>query len=137
MNLTLTTPGLLFPAISLILIAYSNRFQSLAVLIRDLHARYREENESHLVLQIQRLERRAVLIRNMQMAGIMSNFGCVVDMILVFLGLQTAARWVLGISMFLLLISMGIALVETSLSATALQMQLEDLEQPGTNRKAS
>jgi hypothetical protein len=137
MNVTLTTPALLFPAISLILIAYSNRFQSLASLIRDLHSRYRSEKHSHLLSQIQSLERRAVLIRNMQLAGLMSNFGCVVDMFLIFFGLQTTARLILGASMALLLISMGIALVETSLSADALRLQLEDLEPPEANRRIS
>jgi len=83
MDLTLTTPGLLFPAISLILIAYSSRFQALASLIHDLHSRFRTEGAPRLVAQIERLEHRAVLIRNMQMAAILSNFGCVVDMFLV------------------------------------------------------
>ena len=128
MELTLTTPSLLFPAISLILIAYSTRFQARAILIRDLHDRYRNDGEPHLVIQIGRLQRRIVLIRNMQLAAILSNFGCVVDMFVVFFGLQVAARWVLGASMLLILVSMGIALVETGLSATALRLQLEDLD---------
>jgi hypothetical protein len=73
----------------------------------------------------------------MQLAGLMSNFGCVVDMFLIFFGLQTTARLILGASMALLLISMGIALVETSLSADALRLQLEDLEPPEANRRIS
>jgi hypothetical protein len=136
MDLTFTTPGLLFPAISLILIAYSNRFQALAALIRELHGRFHSEGEPHLMAQIERLQRRVVLIRNMQLAAILSNFGCVVDMFLIFSGLQTPARWVLGISMVLLLVSMAIALVETSVSGTALKLQIDDLQMPpGRNNK--
>ena len=128
MDVALTTPALLFPAISLMLIAYSTRFQALASLIRDLYGRYRSEKEPRLLTQIARLERRAMLIRNMQLTGILSNFGCVLDMLLIFFGQQAAARWVLGISMVLIMVSMAIALVETSLSATALKLQIHDLD---------
>lgn len=130
MPLTLTTPSLLFPAISLILIAYSSRFQVLAALIRDLHGQYRDDNKPTLVTQIKRLKLRVVLIRNMQLTAILSNFGCVMDMFLIYFGLQEAARWVLAISMGLLLISMGIAMVETSISGSALRWQIEDLWTP-------
>ena len=128
MNFTLTTPSLLFPAISLILIAYSNRSQTLPALIRDLHGRYRDNGEPHLVTQIEQLQRRVVLIRNMQLTAIVSNFGCVVDMFLIFFGLQDTAKWVLGLSMVLLLMSLSIALAETSISGAALKLQLQDLE---------
>ena len=138
MDLSLTTPALLFPAISLMLIAYSTRFQALASLIRDLYGRYRSEQEPRLLTQIARLERRAMLIRNMQLTGILSNFGCVLDMLLIFFGHQAAARWVLGVSMTLIMVSMAIALIETSLSATALKLQIHDLDPAiDRHRKAS
>ena len=135
MNLTLTTPALLFPAISLMLLAYSSRFQALASLIRDLHGRYQAGGEPRVLAQIERLERRAVLIRNMQLAGILSNFGCVLDMLLIFLGFETIARWVLGASMVLIMVSMAIALAETSLSGTALTLHLQDLVGSPEDRK--
>jgi hypothetical protein len=135
MDLTLTTPSLLFPAVSLILVAYSSRFQAAAAVIRDLYDRYRTEREPHLVDQIERLQRRIVLIRNMQITAILSNFGCVADMFLIYFGLQTAAQWLLGTSMVLLLVSMGLALVETGASGAALKLQLEDLDRrPDRNK---
>jgi hypothetical protein len=39
-QLSLTTPALLFSAISLLLLAYTNRFLAYASVVRNLHARY-------------------------------------------------------------------------------------------------
>ena len=65
-DITLTTPGLLFSAISLLLLAYTNRFLTLASLIRKLHAEYLENPDKLVHGQIRNLQRRVNLIRNMQ-----------------------------------------------------------------------
>ena len=69
MELSLTTPALLFPAVSLLLLAYTNRFLALGTLIRELHRRYQENGDKLLERQILQLRRRVVLIRRMQAAG--------------------------------------------------------------------
>ena len=80
MELTLTTPALLFPAISLLLLAYTNRFLTLANLIRELHRSYKSNPEEIIFAQILNLRYRVKLIRNMQIFGVGSFFGCVLCM---------------------------------------------------------
>jgi hypothetical protein len=79
-ELTLQTPSLLFPAVSLLLLAYTNRFLGLASLVRSLEGSYRQSREGRLLDQIRNLKRRLRLIRNMQLAGVLSLFCCTVTM---------------------------------------------------------
>ncbi|MBC3541473.1 DUF2721 domain-containing protein [Rufibacter sediminis] len=129
MEITLTTPALLFPALSLLLLAFTNRFLSLAKLIRDLKPIYKTSH-SHLVYgQIQNLRLRLVLIRNMQAFGIASMFSCVLCMFMLYAGLQTAGKIVFGVSLVLLMVSMALSLWEIQISVKALELELSDLEQ--------
>ncbi|MFT2008990.1 DUF2721 domain-containing protein [Pontibacter sp. 13R65] len=129
MELTLTTPGLLFPALSLLLLAYTNRFMATASLVRGLKPRY-ASTHSHLVLaQIQNLRTRLILIRNMQAVGIGSLFGCVLCMFLLFAGYNTAGKYVFGFSLLMLLASLGLALREIQISVHALELELNDMEE--------
>ncbi|GGK67140.1 DUF2721 domain-containing protein [Rufibacter glacialis] len=128
MEITLTTPALLFPALSLLLLAFTNRFLSLANLIRNLKGVY-QTNRSHLVYgQIQNLRIRLILIRNMQAFGTASMFSCVLCMFMVYAGLQTAGKIVFGVSLVLLMISMALSLWEIQISVKALELELSDLE---------
>ena len=129
MEITLTTPALLFPALSLLLLAFTNRFLSLAKLIRDLKGIYKTTH-SHLIYgQIQNLRTRLLLIRNMQAFGIASMFSCVLCMFMVYAGLQTAGKIVFGLGLVLLMISMALSLWEIQISVKALELELSDLEQ--------
>lgn len=128
MEPNLTTPALLFPAISLLLLAYTNRFLSLAALARELYRRYREERDPRLKQQITNLRYRLVLIRNMQLCGVASFFGCVLCMFLLFAGQAIAGQWVFGGSLLLLLLSLAISLRELQVSIDALMVQIEDVE---------
>ena len=95
-ELTLTVPALLFPAISLILLAYTNRFLSYAQLIRTLKAQYLQHRSDLTAAQIDNLRRRLYLTRAMQILGIASLFLCVVTMFLLYIGLQLVAAYVFG-----------------------------------------
>jgi hypothetical protein len=86
MEITLTTPALLFPAVSLLLVAYTNRFLALGSRIRNLHAQYKSTPDIILSSQIIILRKRVVLIRNMQFLGVASLFLCVLCMFLLFGG---------------------------------------------------
>ena len=112
MELTLTTPALLFPAISLLLLAYNGRFLSLAALTRDLYPRYRTEPDARTKAQLLNLRHRIGIIRSMQIFGVASFFGCVLCMFLLFAGQETAGTWIFGASLALLLISLGLSLRE-------------------------
>src|SRR5687768_16540556 len=99
MELTLTTPALLFPAISLLLLAYTNRFLALAALIRDLHSRYKTQPTAAIKGQIDNLRYRIVIIRNMQFCGISSFFCCVLCMFVLFFGQLTLGKYIFGASL--------------------------------------
>lgn len=131
MELTLTTPALLFPAISLLLLAYTNRFLTLAALIRELYARYKSQPDPKILGQLANLRYRIVIIRNMQACGVSSFFLCVLCMFVLFAGQETAGKWIFGGSLILLLISLALSLREIQVSIDALLLQIEDVEEMG------
>ncbi len=96
-ELTLTTPALLFSAVSLILLAYTNRFLSYAQLVRQLRDRYMENPSDITEAQIENLRKRLNLTRTMQGLGIASLFLCVVSMFLIYIGLQLLSAYVFGL----------------------------------------
>ena len=128
MELTLTTPGLLFSAISLLLLAYTNRFLSLANLIRTLHSHYNETSDKSAKDQIENLHKRVGLIKNMQLLGIGSLFLSVFCMVALFAGVIILGKLLFGLSLILLLISLGLSMIEIQISVKALNIQLGDLK---------
>ena len=106
MDIDVTTPALLFPAISLLLLAYTNRFLTLAQLIRDLHARYKIEPDEVIYKQIGNLRYRVMLIKQMQAFGVASLLFCVVCMFFLFAGWILAGKIIFGISLVLMMISL-------------------------------
>ena len=129
MELNLATPALLFPTISLLMLAYTNRFLALASLIRNLHEKYRQTRDPLIVQQITNLRHRVLLIRNMQSLGIASLLCCVVCMFFIYEGWQRAGEMVFGLALLLLIISLMFSLREIQLSTIALNLQLSDMEQ--------
>ena len=127
MEITLTTPSLLFPAISLLMLAYTNRFLTLATIIRGLHDRYQTQQDENLVRQIANLRYRVYLIRNMQIAGVLSLLFCVVSMFSLFAGWIAVGQWVFGIALVLMMVSMGISLRELQVSVGALDLLLNEM----------
>jgi peptidoglycan/LPS O-acetylase OafA/YrhL len=127
--LTLTTPALLFSAISLLLLAFTNRFLALANLIRSLHARFKESPSQILIGQISNLKRRINLIRNMQIIGLASLLLCVACMFLIYVGWQFVAQVVFGVALVLLILSLAISIWEINISVKALNLHLGDLEE--------
>jgi len=128
MDLTLTTPALLFPAISLLLLAYTNRFLTLANLIRELHRSYKNNPEEIIIAQISNLRYRMELIRGMQIFGVSSFFCCVLCMLTLFTGLILISKIIFGIGLVLLMLSLALSLREVQVSVHALNYRLSDLE---------
>ncbi|QSS97870.1 DUF2721 domain-containing protein [Psychroflexus sp. ALD_RP9] len=128
MEISLTTPALLFPAISLLLLAYTNRFLTIAGLIRNLHKNYLEKPDVNIKAQIGNLRRRVYLIKNMQSFGIFSLLLCVLSMFLIYENLQTWGSVVFGVSLVLLMVSLILSIVEIQISVKALSIQLERME---------
>ncbi len=128
MELTLTTPALLFPAISLLLLAYTNRFLALATLVRSLHERYQQQPDDLVVAQIANLRYRIRLIRAMQVFGVTSFFLCVLCMFGLFAGWAAVSTYIFGTSLILLMLSLALSVLEVSVSVDALNYQLHDIE---------
>ncbi|MCB1190268.1 MAG: DUF2721 domain-containing protein [Leptospiraceae bacterium] len=127
MEITLTTPALLFPAISLLLLAYTNRFLVIAQLTRGLHSKYiNDKNNPIFSRQIENLRKRIYLIRNMQAFGVSSLFFCVFCMLVLFAGQIFVGKILFGISLVLLMTSLGISIWEIQISVHALNIQLSD-----------
>ena len=129
MEITLTTPALLFPTVSLLMLAYTNRFLTLATIIRSLYDRYHEDKDESLLPQIENLRYRVYLIRNMQIAGVLSLLLCVVSMFALFAGWIDIGKLSFAIALVLLIVSMLISLRELQISVGALDLLLTDLEE--------
>jgi len=127
-QLNLTTPALLFSAISLIMLAYTNRFLAYAATIRSLHDKYIKNKDSILIFQIENIKKRLYLTRSMQILGISSLLLCVVTMFLVYINQQTIAVWVFGIALILLIVSLAFLILEIQISVKALEHHISDIE---------
>ncbi len=128
MDITLTTPALLFPAISLLLVAYTNRFNAISGRIRSLHARYQQNPDDVLSCQIENLRKRVCLIKNMQAFGVASLFLCVLCLFVLFSGNLFAGKIIFSLSLVLMMTSLGLSLREILISVNALNLELSDME---------
>jgi len=128
MDLNLTVPALLFPAISLTMLAYNARYLAIAALIRQLHGQYQETSSNPVEKQILQLRKRLTIIKNMQATAIISFLLAVITMSLIYLQLPFWANLVFGISLFALMVSLILSLIEVQLSTKALSIQLKDME---------
>ncbi len=129
MEFNLTTPALLFPTISLLMLAYTNRFLTLATIVRNLYDRYKSNHDESLLGQIDNLRYRVYLIRNMQIFGVLSLLFCVVSMFALFAGWIFTGQWSFAIALVLMIVSLGISLRELQISVGALDLLLTDLEE--------
>jgi hypothetical protein len=128
-QLTLTTPALLFSAISLIMLAYTNRFLAYAAVIRNLHDIYLERKQASLLRQIKNLKIRLNLTRWMQIFGISSLLCCVLTMFLIYVNQQIIAVYLFGFALMLLIVSLALLIKEIQISAQALQYHIADIEE--------
>lgn len=129
MTLSLETPALLFSATSLILLAYTNRFLTIAQIVRSLKKNYEDNHNKSILLEIKNLNLRLTLIRYMQLFGVMCLFLSVFAMLLLYVDQETIGIYVFGISLLCLLISLGISFWEISISVNALRVHLKDLSE--------
>ncbi|HHP7245735.1 MAG TPA: DUF2721 domain-containing protein [Elainellaceae cyanobacterium] len=124
----ITTPALLFPAISLLLLAYTNRFLVLAQLIRQLHSSRDTDKSNLIVRQISGLRKRIILIKQMQSFGVISFLLCTGSMFSLFLDLEPVGEILFGMSVLALSTSLIYSLYEVSISTNALSVVLEDMD---------
>jgi len=129
MDISINTPALLFPAVTLLMLAYTNRFNTLATIIRNLYTKYQIERNENLLGQIANLRYRVHLIRNMQIFGVLSLLMCVVSMFVLFAGWTAGGQWSFALALVLMIVSMLISLRELQISVGALDLLLTDLEE--------
>jgi hypothetical protein len=128
LNLDLTTPALLFPAISLLLLAYTNRFLTIAQLIRQLKSNLNEENYLQISRQIENLKKRVLLIIVMQALGVISILFCTISMIFLFYEAMFWGYLTFGLSLLFMVVSLVISLWEILISGKALNVELEEMK---------
>ena len=129
MDISINTPALLFPAVTLLMLAYTNRFNTLAGIIRNLHSQYQARQNPNLLAQIANLRYRVYLIRNMQICGVLSLLLCMVSMFALFAGWVAGGQWFFAIALILMIISMLLSLRELQVSVGALELLLGELEE--------
>lgn len=126
-QITLTTPAVLFSAISLIMLAYTNRFIAYTQLVRNLKDRYDKSKDEKIEAQIETLRKRLQLTRQMQIFGTSSLFICVLSMFVVYIGLQLLAAYMFALALILLVISLGLSVWEIEISSKSMELHLEDM----------
>ncbi len=129
MDISLNTPALLFPAISLIMLAYTNRFLALSNRVRSLHDKYASHEQPHLIhRQIKNLRYRLKLIKNMQALGVLTFLSSILCMYFIYAEWKVMAHWIFAISLITFALSLMLSLLEIQLSTKALEIELSDME---------
>lgn len=127
MNIEISTPALLFSAITLLMLAYTNRFLALASLARNFHEQYLKNPQEHIYIQIQNFRRRLKLIKNMQLFSALSFLFCFFCMLLIFINHIFIAKIIFAFSLILMIISLILSLIEIFISVDALDIELSDI----------
>lgn len=128
-QLAISTPALLFSIISLLMIAFTNRFMSMASLIRDLHERFLKQPDKTILIQIKNLRKRISMIRNMQIIAISSLLVSILCMFFIFWGMDIIAKWLFVMGLIGLSISLIISAYEIMISTEALDAEISDMEE--------
>lgn len=128
-EISINTPALLFPAISLLMLAYTNRFFAIASRVRTLHEEYNKDRDKEIIFkQIKNLRRRLNMIRNMQALGVTSFICCITCMYFIFNNIMQVAHVLFVFSILALIASLIISLAEIVISTRALELDLSDIE---------
>lgn len=110
------------------MIAFTNRFMSMASLIRGLHEKFQQNPDDSILKQIENLRLRMKLIQNMQIIAILSLILSVICMFFIFLGMQMVARWFFGIALLGMSVALILSAWEITISTKALEVELSDME---------
>lgn len=128
MQIEISTPALLFPAVSLLLLAYTNRFLATASLIRLLNSQIKDDDNCELTGQIDNLKKRLELTKWMQFFGVVSILLCTISMFGLFLDFAELGKKIFGLSLITMCVSLLISLWEVIISTEALNLELKDLD---------
>ena len=135
MEIDVTTPALLFPAISLLLLAYTNRFMGITKLIRQLRRKLNGKNYTQVNRQVANLRHRIKLIIWTQATGVVSLILCTLSMMSQFFEASLFGYLSFGLSLILMVISLILSLLEITISAKALNVELEGMEKQNSRQE--
>lgn len=133
MEFTISTPAILFSAISLLMLAYTNRFLALAALVRQFIQKFAEEKDKHLLKQIRNFKKRLTIIKYTQLFGVVSFLLCVISMFSIFMNMIIAAEIIFALSLVALFVSLLLSLQEVLLSIGALNIEMRKIENEALN----
>ncbi len=129
MDISINTPALLFPAISLVMLAYTNRFLALSNRVRSLHDKYAGHEQKQIIHgQIKNLRYRLKLIKNMQALGVVTFLSCILCMFFIYREYLVLANITFACSLIIFSASLALSLLEIQLSTKALELELSDME---------
>lgn len=128
MRIELNTPALLFPAISFLLLPYTNRYLALANLTRGLLSDYIANPDDRLLSQIKILRRRIGMIRKMQTFAVAAMLSSMLCMLMIFQGWHDVGHVLFFVALVMMVVSLLFSLWEIQLSTDALNVQLQLLE---------
>ncbi|MCF6239814.1 MAG: DUF2721 domain-containing protein [Bacteroidales bacterium] len=127
-QLNITTPALMFSAVSLILLAYTNRFLAYAQIVRNLYAEFQKNKDAVLIGQIKNLRKRLYLIRSMQILGVASLFLSMASMLFLYFNLLMAGGIAFALGLILMILSLSVSIWEIQISIKALDLHLKNME---------
>jgi uncharacterized Tic20 family protein len=127
-ELSITTPALLFSAVSLILLAYTNRFLAYASVVRNLYAEYKKNKDYLIVGQIKNLKKRLNLIRWMQLSGVLSLFLSMASTLLIYLDCTFWGSVSFLAALLFMIFSLALSMWEIQISVVALDLHIKDME---------
>ncbi|MFC2330230.1 MAG: DUF2721 domain-containing protein [Treponema sp.] len=133
MEFNISTPALLFSAISLLMLAYTNRFLALAALIRQFIQRFEEKQETHILKQIHNFKKRLKIIKYTQFFGVISFLLCVISMFSIFVNMFLIAEIIFALSLITMFVSLLLSLQEVLLSIGALNIEMRKIEDKAAN----
>jgi hypothetical protein len=125
MNLNITDPAIMFSGISLLFLAYTNRYLALANVVRTLNKEIRNQDEKNRVRQIQNLHLRINLIKYMQAFAVISFLFCVFAMLTLFWKNQFLGEVFFVMSLVTMIMSLLISLAEILKSGESLKIEFE------------
>ena len=132
MTLEITTPAVLFPTVSLLLLAYTNRFLALTAIVRQMDSSGEVEHEFY---QVKNLRKRLNYIKKMQYFGVSSLLMCAISMLFLFLQMDFIGKISFGISLVSLIVSLLFSLLEIQISLEALRIHLNHNSESEENNK--
>jgi len=133
MTLSITDPAFLFPGISLLFLAYTNRYLALAGIVRALNTHVDDQDIENRAQQIHSLHLRILLIKYMQAFGVVAFLFCIFSMFALISQQQNLGEILFTASLAAMTISLLFSFIEILKSGQSLRLELDRTQVRGKN----